>query len=91
MTPDVEMTIGILLNLKGNFEKHYKIKISKEMCVKICRLTDRYIRNRNNPDKSILAMDLACAHAISAASPMRWTLTRSRRRSPPRPASIRQP
>ena len=64
LTPDVEMTINILINLKGNFEKHYNLTISKEMCIRICRLTDRYIRNRNNPDKSILAMDLACAHAI---------------------------
>ena len=28
------------------------------------KLTDRYIRNRTNPDKSILALDLACAHAV---------------------------
>ncbi len=62
--PDVEMTKKILFNLKGNFEKHYGLTISKDDCDRICRLTDRYIRNRTNPDKSILALDLACAHAI---------------------------
>jgi len=63
-TPDVEMTKGILMNMKSNFEKHYKITISKEACARIVKLTDRYIRNRNNPDKSILALDFACACAI---------------------------
>jgi ATP-dependent Clp protease ATP-binding subunit ClpA len=62
--PDLEMTFGILLNLKGNFEDHYKITISKESCDRIVKLTDRYIRNRNNPDKSILVLDLACARAV---------------------------
>ena len=64
VTPDVEMTRGILINMKGNFEKHYKITISDEACTRIVKLTDRYIRNRNNPDKSILALDLACACAV---------------------------
>ena len=64
ITPDVEMTRGILMNMKGNFEKHYKIRISDEACARIVKLTDRFIRNRNNPDKSILALDLACAWAI---------------------------
>ncbi len=63
-TPDLDTTKNILLNLKPNFEKHYELSISKEDCSRIVKLTDRYIRNRNNPDKSILALDLACAHAI---------------------------
>jgi ATP-dependent Clp protease ATP-binding subunit ClpA len=62
--PDVETTKKILYNMKGNFEKHYNLSISKEDCDRIVRLTDRYIRNRSNPDKSILSLDLACAHAI---------------------------
>ncbi len=62
-TPDVEMTFGILMNLKGNFEKHYGFEIPRECCVRIVKLTDMFIRNRNNPDKSILVLDLACARA----------------------------
>jgi len=65
-TPDVPMTYNILLNLKGNFEKHYGFTISKDACASIVKLTDRFIRNRNNPDKSILALDLACARAIKS-------------------------
>ncbi|MDE1901683.1 MAG: ATP-dependent Clp protease ATP-binding subunit [Alphaproteobacteria bacterium] len=63
-TPDVAMTLTILMNLKGNFEKHYGIEISRESCAHVVRMTDRYIRNRNNPDKSILALDHACARFI---------------------------
>jgi ATP-dependent Clp protease ATP-binding subunit ClpA len=63
-TPDVEMTKTILINLKSNFEKHYNLTITDEDCGRIVKLTDRYIRNRLNPDKSILALDLACARAI---------------------------
>jgi ATP-dependent Clp protease ATP-binding subunit ClpA len=65
-TPDVAMTLEILMNLKSNFEKHYNIIITREACAKIVKLTDRYIRNRNNPDKSILALDQACARFIKA-------------------------
>ncbi len=61
--PDHETTKIILKNMRGNFEKHYGFKIPDEMIDRIVKLTDRYIRNRNNPDKSIICMDQACAHA----------------------------
>lgn len=64
--PDLQNTHRILLNIKPNFEKHYSITISRDACTKIVKLTDRFIRNRNNPDKSILVLDLACARAIKA-------------------------
>lgn len=61
--PDHPTTELILKNMRGNFEKHYGFKIPDEMIAHIVKLTDRYIRNRNNPDKSIMIMDQACAHA----------------------------
>jgi ATP-dependent Clp protease ATP-binding subunit ClpA len=63
--PDLATTLQILKNLRGNFEKHYKLSISDGACERVVRLTDRFIRNRNNPDKSILALDLACAYAVT--------------------------
>jgi ATP-dependent Clp protease ATP-binding subunit ClpA len=63
-TPDVAMTNDIVFNLKHNFEKHYGLSISRESCERIVKLADRYIRMGRNPDKSILALDLACAYAI---------------------------
>ena len=50
--------------MKANFEKHYGISISSGACAKVVKLTDRFLRRRNNPDKSILSLDLACAIAI---------------------------
>jgi len=61
--PDLAMTASILRYLRPNFEKHYRFKIADETIERIVKLTDRYIRNRNNPDKSIIMMDQACAHA----------------------------
>jgi len=62
--PGLRMTYEILRHLRPNFEEHYKFKIPDQTLEKIVKLTDRYIRNRNNPDKSIIIMDQACAHAI---------------------------
>lgn len=62
--PDLEMTMTILQNMRKNFEEHYGFTISDRAIKRIVVLTDRYIRNRNNPDKSIICMDQACAHAI---------------------------
>ena len=62
--PDKAMTLGILMNMKSNFEKHYGIEITREACAHVVKLTDKYIRNRNNPDKSILALDHACARYV---------------------------
>ncbi|MGB9151539.1 MAG: AAA family ATPase [Alphaproteobacteria bacterium] len=64
--PDLPATLEILMNLKGNFEKHYNIEITRDSCARVVKLTDKYIRNRNNPDKSILALDHACARMVKA-------------------------
>jgi ATP-dependent Clp protease ATP-binding subunit ClpA len=62
--PDMTTTVNIMMNLKDKFEKHYNIKISHDVCVRIVKLTDRYIRTRHNPDKSILSLDHACARFV---------------------------
>ena len=61
--PDVDLTIEILKNMRKNFEDHYGFAIPDRAIKRIVVLTDRYIRNRNNPDKSIICLDQACAHA----------------------------
>ncbi len=62
--PGLEATVSILKNIRTNFEKHYGLRITDDICARAVKLADRYIRNRNNPDKSILCLDLACAYAI---------------------------
>lgn len=66
--PDQETTCNILLKMKPLFEKHYGFKIPDEACRRIVRLADRFIRNRSNPDKSIITLDQACAHAIRSGN-----------------------
>lgn len=62
--PDMRQTYNIVMKMKANFEKHYEINIPPESIERIVRLTDRYLRNRNNPDKSILSLDQACARCV---------------------------
>jgi ATP-dependent Clp protease ATP-binding subunit ClpA len=63
--PDVPMTIEIIKHLRANFESHYGFTISDRAVERIVKLTDRFIRNRNNPDKSLIVMDQACAYALT--------------------------
>ena len=62
--PDMQTTYNILLKMKPQFEKHYAFKISDHACDRIVQLAERFLRNRNNPDKSIITLDQACAYAI---------------------------
>ena len=54
-----EETLQILKNIKSRYEEHHNVKYTEgalEACVK---LTDRYITDRNFPDKAIDALDEA--------------------------------
>ena len=55
----IDETIEILNNIKHKYEDHHNVKYSED-AVKACvNLTDRYINDRNLPDKAIDAMDEA--------------------------------
>lgn len=62
--PDTDETITILKGIRRGYEKHFGITITDEACTQIGKLTSKYVRNRNNPDKSIMVMDGACARFI---------------------------
>ena len=59
--PTIKETENILSKIKPSFEKHYNIKITEENIKNIVSLTDRYILDRFNPDKSIDLLDSVCA------------------------------
>lgn len=59
--PDAEETFKILQNLKPGLEKHHKISISDDCLRLVVKLTDKYLQRRNQPDKSIVMLDGACA------------------------------
>ena len=62
--PSVEETIAILKGIRKGYEKHFEITIPDEACEQVCKLAQKYIRNRNNPDKSIMVLDGACARFV---------------------------
>lgn len=62
--PDVPQTINIIKNLRPGYEKHHKIKIPDAVIERIVNLTQELMRKRNQPDKSIIIMDSACAHTV---------------------------
>ena len=62
--PNVPQTINILKNLRPSFEKHHRITIPDAAIERIVNLTQEMMRKRNQPDKSIIIMDAACAHTV---------------------------
>jgi len=59
--PTVDETHVILDAIKGGYEKHHGVTIPTDLTLLICRLTEEHMKKRNQPDKSIIIMDGACA------------------------------
>lgn len=64
LEPNKKETITILKKVKNIYERHYNIKITNENIIEIVNLTDKYIVNRKNPDKSLDILDSICASII---------------------------
>lgn len=62
MEPSVEDTIQILKGLRSRFEEHHAIKYTDASLETAVRLADRYINDRQLPDKAIDVIDEAGAH-----------------------------
>lgn len=54
-----EETLQILQNIKDKYEEHHNVTYTDEALQACVKLTDRYITDRNFPDKAIDAMDEA--------------------------------
>jgi ATP-dependent Clp protease ATP-binding subunit ClpA len=59
--PNVEDTYKILKGLKTQFEEHHNLKYTDKALRAASELADRYIRDRNMPDKAIDVIDEAGA------------------------------
>jgi ATP-dependent Clp protease ATP-binding subunit ClpC len=57
--PDVDMTFAILKGLRDRYESHHKVTITDEALKAAARLSDRYISDRQLPDKAIDLIDEA--------------------------------
>ncbi|MBR1770636.1 MAG: ATP-dependent Clp protease ATP-binding subunit [Lachnospiraceae bacterium] len=61
--PTEEEAIRILEGIKGKYEEHHKVRITSEAVEAAVRLSNRYINDRNLPDKAIDLIDEAAASA----------------------------
>ena len=59
--PSVEDTIEILNRIKGNYEEHHSVSYEDDAIVACVKLSERYIKQRELPDKAIDLMDEAGA------------------------------
>ena len=58
--PTADETKLILKGIRDSYERHHKLTIPDECIDEIVRLTEEFMRKRNQPDKSIITMDAAC-------------------------------
>lgn len=66
--PNIEESIAIATGLKKFYERHHKLEISDE-CVELAVvLSSKFIRGRNQPDKTLMVLDGACAKAIKGGA-----------------------
>ena len=61
--PDNDKTKNMLYSLKGLYEDYHGVSISKKIVDYIVDMSDKYIQNRRNPDKSIDILDEVCVKA----------------------------
>ncbi|MCY4022242.1 MAG: AAA family ATPase [Anaerolineaceae bacterium] len=59
--PGVDETIEMLRGLRDRYEAHHKVNIADNAVVAAARLSDRYVTERNLPDKAIDLLDEAAA------------------------------
>lgn len=59
--PNLEETKDILLQIKNIYEGYHNVIVNEEIISDIVTLTNKYIFNRRNPDKSIDILDEVCA------------------------------
>ena len=57
---NLDETVNILLKIKNVYENYHNVIIKDEIIKEIVYLTDKYINNRCNPDKSIDILDMVC-------------------------------
>ncbi len=64
-------TLTILRNIRDRYEEHHNVHFTDEALEACVRLTDRYVTDRNFPDKAIDAMDEAGSrmHLYSSNQP----------------------
>jgi len=72
--PTTGQAIEILQGLRESFEKFHKVEIGHDAIVAAVTMSDRYIPDRNLPDKAIDMLDEACSKNKLAAGDKQVTI-----------------
>ena len=59
--PSINETRNILINVKDIYEKYHKVIINNDVIDSILNLSEKYIFDRNRPDKEIDILDEVCS------------------------------
>ncbi len=59
--PTKEQCLSILTGLKEKYENHHRVEISEKALEAAVHMSERYITDRNLPDKAIDVLDEACS------------------------------
>ncbi len=59
--PSVSETKNILMNIKSIYEKYHNVTICDDIINEIVKLSEKYIFDRNRPDKEIDILDEVCS------------------------------
>ena len=59
--PSIEESVQILEGLRDRYEEHHRVEITDEALAAACELADRYISDRQLPDKAIDLVDEAAS------------------------------
>ena len=59
--PSIDDSIKILEGIKPYYENYHKVSISNDVIVKLVNMSEKYIHDRNLPDKAIDVLDEACS------------------------------
>ncbi|MCL2865819.1 MAG: ATP-dependent Clp protease ATP-binding subunit [Lachnospiraceae bacterium] len=78
--PSKEQCLEILRGLKDSYENHHMVDISEDTLIEAVALSERYINDRNLPDKAIDVLDEACSKVRISGYKMPENLLRLRDR-----------
>lgn len=59
--PTIDESIKIIEGIKSYYEDYHKVLISNDVIVKLVNMSEKYIHDRNLPDKAIDVLDEACS------------------------------
>src|SRR5207248_5519391 len=66
--PDIDKALRMMRGLTQTLEKHHRTRILDEAVEDAVKLSDRYITDRQLPDKSVSLLDTACARVALGQS-----------------------